>query len=158
MKVEVIDMLETQESAEYVQVLQMVAETAVKEQTGREDWELTVTLTDNEQIRQLNKEYRQIDSPTDVLSFPLWEVSQEENPFVNPETDCGMLGDIVISLPRVKEQAEEYGHSCKREAAYLCVHGVLHLLGYDHMTEEEKNAMRKKEEELLLKMNMTRGD
>ena len=77
---------------------------------------------------------------------------------MNPETGCGMLGDIVISLPQLKEQAAEYGHSCKREAAYLCVHGILHLLGYDHMTEEEKTVMRQKEEDLLLKMNITRED
>ena len=158
MKVEIIDALETQESAEYAGLLKEVAETAVREETGRDDFELTVTLTDNEQIRALNAQYRHIDSKTDVLSFPRWEISGEEEPFLNPETGCGMLGDIVISLPQLKEQAAEYGHSCKREAAYLCVHGILHLLGYDHMTEEEKAVMRQKEEDLLLKMNITRED
>ena len=157
MKVEIIDALETPESAEYAGLLQEVAETAVREETGRNDFELTITLTGNEQIRELNARYRNVDSKTDVLSFPLWEAAEEE-PFVNPETGCGMLGDIVISLPQLKEQADTYGHSCRREAAYLCMHGVLHLLGYDHMTEEEKAVMRKREEDLLLKMNMTRED
>lgn len=158
MKVEIIDALETIESVEYAKLISAVAERAVQEETGREDWEMTVTLTDNEEIRRLNSTYRNIDKKTDVLSFPLWERTTEAEPFVNPETGCGMLGDIVISLPQMEEQAAEYGHSAKREAAYLCVHGVLHLLGYDHMNEQEKAVMRAKEEALLLKMNMTRED
>ena len=93
-----------------------------------------------------------------MLSFPLWNIPEGEEPFVNPETDDIMLGDIIISLPRLKEQAEEYGHSPKREAAYLCIHGVLHLLGYDHMEQEEKQQMRQREEELLARLNLTRED
>ncbi len=93
--------------------------------------EVSITFTDNEKIHGLNKQYRNVDRPTDVLSFPLLDFEGEEEGFMPPELET-MLGDIVISLEKAREQAEEYGHSFEREVAFLCVHSMLHLLGYDH--------------------------
>ena len=156
--IEIVDDILTDESSDFCNILEEVALFGGKTVLGHDKFEVTVTLTDGETIRRINKEHRDIDSETDVLSFPLWDIRNGEEPFENPETQCIMLGDIVISLPRLKEQAEEYGHSGKREAAYLCIHGMLHLLGYDHMVEDEKQEMRLKEEELLSKLKITRED
>lgn len=95
------------------------------------DAEVSVTFTDNEKIHVLNKEYRGVDRPTDVLSFPLME---KDDPL--PEGIPASLGDIVLSLEKAREQAAEYGHSFEREASFLCIHSTLHLLGYDHETSE----------------------
>ena len=117
------------------------------------DAEVSVTFTDNEGIRRLNAEYRGIDKPTDVLSFPLtdFEGGDEpptDEPFIS-------LGDIVISLERAAEQAEEFGHSFERECAFLCVHSMLHLLGYDHVDSEEDDAeMRRRQSEILESMGL----
>ena len=111
--------------------------------------EVSVTFTDNEGIRALNREYRQIDAPTDVLSFPLFDFEGETE---EPPIDeiINNLGDIVISLEKAQEQAEEYGHSFERETAFLCVHSMLHLLGYDHeRSEEEDVEMRAKQREIM---------
>ena len=156
--IEIYDEINSGESAEICGIFEEVASFGGEAVLGHRNFEITITLTDGEAIRQINKEHRGIDSETDVLSFPLWDRRNGEEPFKNPETDCIMLGDIIISLPRVKEQAEEYGHSEKREAAYLCIHGVLHLLGYDHMSDDEKQEMRAKEEELLSELKITRED
>lgn len=102
------------------------------------DTEVSVTLTDDETIRELNQKYRGVGRPTDVLSFALRE-SEEPEVSENPATET--LGDIVISIPRAMEQATEYGHSLRREVAFLTVHGMLHLLGYDHMTDAEREEM-----------------
>ncbi|MRG29620.1 MULTISPECIES: rRNA maturation RNase YbeY [Laceyella] len=109
--------------------------------------EVSVTIVDNERIHQLNKEYRDVDRPTDVLSFPLWEPDEEW--VIDEEEERVALGDIVISLPKAKEQAEAYGHSLDREVGFLAVHGFLHLLGYDHETKEEEEEMFAKQEEIL---------
>ncbi len=156
--IEIIDDIGSGESCEFCELLESVTRFSGKKMLGHSDFEVTVTLTDGETIRQINNEHRGIDNETDVLSFPLWDVRKGEEPFENPDTGCIMLGDIVISLPRLKEQAEEYGHSQKREAAYLLIHGMLHLLGYDHMEEDEKKEMRLKEEELLRELKITRED
>lgn len=105
------------------------------------NYEISISVVDEEEIRYLNAEYRDNDSVTDVLSFPLFE-----RDFIPEE---GMLGDIVICSERVKEQAQEFGHSEEREFVYLAVHSMLHLLGYDHMEEDEKNEMRTKEKEVM---------
>lgn len=97
--------------------------------------EVSVTFTDNEKIHALNKQYRNVDKPTDVLSFPLLDTESEEDELLPAELET-MLGDIVISLEKAREQAEEYGHSFEREVAFLCVHSMLHLLGYDHERSE----------------------
>lgn len=113
-----------------------------------------MTLTNPEYIRKLNKEYRQIDKETDVLSFPMFEKNEIKS-LENLEFE-ETLGDIVISVQRVEEQAKEYGHSFERELAYMVVHGFYHLMGEDHMNDEEKEVMRTKEENVLNKLNIVR--
>ena len=108
--------------------------------------EVSVTFTDNEKIHQLNKQYRNVDRPTDVLSFPLFDFEGEEDDLMPTEFET-MLGDIVVSLEKAKEQAKEYEHSFEREVAFLCVHSTLHLLGYDHEKspeDEEDMCIRQK--------------
>lgn len=115
---------------------------------------LSVTLTTPQVIKELNKEYRNIDKETDVLSFPMFEkqeIEERKNPIV-----VEVLGDIVISIPRVEEQAKEYGHSFERELAYMVVHGFYHLMGYDHMEDDDKKIMREKEENVLQKLKIER--
>ena len=125
--------------------------------------EVALTLTDPETIHRLNREYRDVDRETDVLSFPLVDYpepanfdSLEEMEVWNPDTGELMLGDIVISVARAVEQAEEYGHTLRREYAFLIAHSMLHLLGYDHMTEEEASVMEKKQEQVLQTLGITR--
>ena len=117
------------------------------------DCEVSVTFTDNEGIRALNKEYRDIDKETDVLSFPLTDFEGGEEPPTDEPSP--VLGDIVISLEKARAQAEEFGHSFEREVAFLCVHSMLHLLGYDHVNSEEEDAeMRRRQSEILEKMGL----
>lgn len=111
--------------------------------------EVSVSFVDNHEIQQLNKEYRNIDKPTDVLSFPLHENLENITPPI-----C--LGDIVISLEKAVEQSEEYNHSYNREVAFLTVHSMFHLMGYDHDTEENTKQMRHKEEEVLQALGILR--
>ena len=128
----------------------------LKYEDFRYDAELSVTFTDNEGIRELNGEYRNIDRATDVLSFPLYENGEIDESEVIEGEPIG-LGDIVISLERAREQAESYGHSFERETAFLCVHSMLHLLGYDHETgEEDEKDMFARQEAVLAKMKLTR--
>lgn len=115
--------------------------------------EVCVTFVDNEEIHRLNREFREKDSATDVLSFPLGENGIYD---VNPDTGAKQLGDVVISLERAEEQAAEFGHSLQREVCYLTVHSMLHLLGYDHMEPDEKAVMRKKEEGVMSQIGLTR--
>lgn len=117
--------------------------------------EVSLLLVDDAYIHQLNREYRGIDRPTDVLSFALREETGEE-PHYLPVPEDNLLGDIIISMETAARQAIEYGHSLDREMAYLAVHGCLHLLGYDHETEEEKRRMREKEEKILEMVGQTR--
>ena len=116
------------------------------------DCEVSVTLTDNEGIHALNKQYRNIDAPTDVLSFPLVEYENTEEP---PVDEATMLGDIVISLERAEEQADEFGHSFEREVAFLTVHSMLHLLGYDHVNSEaEDEEMRSRQRDIMKNLGL----
>lgn len=116
--------------------------------------EVGVTFVDDEEIHRLNKEFRNVDAATDVLSFPLGENGVYDD---DPETGAKMLGDVVISVEHAVRQAEEYGHSFQREMAFLTVHSMLHLLGYDHVNGGiEAATMREKEEDVLLKMGLTR--
>ncbi|KUP34338.1 rRNA maturation factor [Bacillus halotolerans] len=110
--------------------------------------EVSVTIVTNEDIQQINKEYRGKDTPTDVISFALEEEGEDEVEIVGAEMPP-VLGDIIISADRTREQAEEYNHSFKRELGFLAVHGFLHLLGYDHMTKEEEEEMFTKQKDLL---------
>ena len=118
-----------------------------------EDCEVSITFCDNEKIRELNSKFRGIDKATDVLSFPLFD--EEGDDLFFPEIDC-MLGDIVISLEKARSQAEEFGHSFEREAAFLAVHSVLHLLGYDHeLSEEDDKDMRSRQSAIMEKIGLS---
>ena len=127
--------------------------------------EVNLTLTDNEGIHRINKEYREIDRPTDVLSFPLLSYeapgdfsfleAESEDDF-DPDTGEALLGDIIISVDKVQEQAENYGHSQEREFAFLICHSMLHLFGYDHMEESDAALMEAKQREILDAMGITR--
>lgn len=113
--------------------------------------EISVTFTDNEEIRKLNAQYRNIDSATDVLSFPMGENGEYDT---NLETGAKILGDVVISMEKAVEQSEAFDHSLQREVAYLTAHSVLHLLGYDHMENLEKVRMREKEELVMEQLGL----
>ncbi len=112
------------------------------------DCTVSVTFTDNEQIREKNREFREIDSATDVLSFPMYDIKNGDVPFDGEEFE---LGDIVLSLERAKEQADEFGHSYERECAFLTVHSVLHLLGYDHVNSDEEEAEMRLHQRVVMK-------
>ena len=114
--------------------------------------EVDITIVDDEEIHQLNRDYRNVDRPTDVLSFALDEDDEAEPELL--EGQLHLLGDIIISAETATRQAEEFGHGLEREIVYLAVHGLLHLLGYDHMVEEDKVIMRTKEEEALRAINL----
>ena len=114
--------------------------------------EVDITLVDDAAIHELNRTYRGIDRPTDVLSFALDE--GEEEPEVDDDEIEDLLGDVIISAPTAVRQGEEYGHGLEREMTYLAVHGMLHLLGYDHMEEKDKLIMRKREEEVLRRLDL----
>lgn len=127
--------------------------------------EVSVILTDNDSIQAINREQRQIDAPTDVLSFPMIDyempshfdhVEEAAEDYFNPETGELLLGDIVISVDKVIEQAALYGHSKERELAFLVAHSMLHLCGYDHMEEEERKEMEERQEEILKPLGYTR--
>ena len=147
-----------------------VAENVIKETLLYEhfpyDIEVGISLVDEETIKKLNNDYRNIDKVTDVLSFPLIDYDsdeedrygfiQDELDYINPDNDEVMLGDIVICVPKVYSQAEEYKHSVKREYAFLIAHSMLHLLGYDHMDEGERSIMEFKQSEILENLNIRR--
>ena len=135
-------------------MLSQAIKEAIRLAEGPEEAEVSLMLVDDQRIHSLNLEYRGVDRPTDVLSFALQEESEEE-----PDSDYedDMLGDIVISAERAREQAEEYGHSFEREIVYLAVHGTLHLLGYDHEEEKDKQEMRSKEEEVMARLGLERA-
>ena len=127
--------------------------------------EVNVILTDNDAIREINRDCRQIDAPTDVLSFPMIDFDQESNfdhveeqveDYFNPETGELILGDIIISVEKVMEQAEQFGHSKERELAFLIAHSMLHLCGYDHMEEDERERMEQRQREILEKEGYSR--
>ena len=119
---------------------------------------ISITLTVPEEIQKINKQYRNIDKPTDVLSFPMFQKEELEKLMQSDYPVEDVLGDIIISIPKVEEQAAEYGHSFERELAYMTVHGFYNLMGYDHISDNEKKEMRKKEDEILNKLHITRGE
>lgn len=135
-------------------LIRQCCEAALEEESIKEDAEVSLTFVDNMEIKEMNKEFRQKDSATDVLSFPM---SDGENFDIDPETDRIILGDIVISAERAKEQAEEYGHSLEREMCFLATHSMFHLLGYDHeVSKEEEKIMFEKQEKVLKKLGINR--
>ncbi len=143
-------------------LIRQVAEAALASEACPFSCELEVLLTDDASIREINRESRGIDAPTDVLSFPAvdfpapsdFEAIREEAALFHPESGELLLGDMVISLERVMAQAAEYGHSPRRELAFLTAHSLYHLLGYDHETEEERLVMEDKQEALLEKLGI----
>ena len=120
---------------------------------GVENGEVSVTLTNNAYIHTLNKKYRGIDRPTDVLSFAL---NESEEPEMVDGPEVNVLGDLIISVERAEEQAADYGHSLRREVAFLTVHGMLHLLGYDHMEDEEREEMEAEQRFVMEKLGISR--
>ncbi|MEG1657975.1 MAG: rRNA maturation RNase YbeY [Oscillibacter sp.] len=146
-----------------VALIRKTIRTALREEGVTVPCEVDVLLTNDQGIHQINREMRQVDRPTDVLSFPMFDFSPGQPPTddadADPATGLVPLGDMVISMERVKAQALEYGHSNRRELSYLVVHSVLHLLGYDHMDEgAEKAQMRGREEAILAVLNAVRGE
>lgn len=146
-----------QEDKKYETIIKKVLEQCFKEENIQDSkLYITITLTTPQYIQEINKEYRNIDKDTDVLSFPMFEKDELELKIKNKEyIHEDVLGDIIISVQKVKEQAEEYGHSFERELSYMIAHGFYHLMGYDHIEEEDKKIMRPKEEKVLndLKIN-----
>lgn len=154
---------------DYNKIISEVVEKALDYEKCPYEAEVNVVLTDNEAIHKVNKEYRQVDSPTDVLSFPMieydtpadfesLEADMEEyaEDYFNPDTGELILGDIMISVEKVMEQAEKYGHSEERELAFLTAHSMMHLFGYDHMEETEAKVMEAKQSEVLELLGITR--
>ncbi len=143
---------------EHEKLIKDVIEAALKHECFEHDSFVSITVTDNENIRVINNEQRNIDSATDVLSFPVLEFENGEmiENAGDVFEDKLILGDIVLSLERAKEQSIEFGHSFEREIGYLVCHSVLHLLGYDHENEDEREIMRQKEEATLETLSLTR--
>ena len=145
---------------DYETILEKVICQAADQEKCPYEFEVNVTFTDNDSIREINREFRELDVPTDVLSFPMVDypapadfsvLEDEDNAaeYFHPETGELILGDIVISVERAKMQAEEYGHSLKREICFLTAHSMLHLSGYDHMEDEERIQMEDMQREIL---------
>ena len=147
------------ENTKYEPIIKNVLEMCFKEEKLiKSKLSITIILTNPENIREINKQYRNIDKATDVLSFPMFEKDEldkkiQENDFVTED----VLGDIIISIEKVEEQAKEYGHSFERELSYMVVHGFYHLMGYDHIEPEDKAIMRPKEDHILNILNITRS-
>jgi probable rRNA maturation factor len=151
-----------QDTADYEALVRQVISATLEAERVEVPCEVDVLFTDDEGIHQINLEQRGVDRPTDVLSFPMFEWTPGEPPTeetaeLDPATELLPLGDMVLNLDRAKAQAEEFGHSTQRELAYLTVHSVLHLLGYDHMDDGPmQKQMRGREEEILSSLGITR--
>ena len=150
--------IDWEESFDFAEVANLVADTVLDKEECPYECEIELTITDSEEVHKINKEYRNIDSTTDVLSFPNveWDSPADydcdgfnDDYIVNPDTEMIMLGQIVLNKDRIISQAEEFGHSVKREYAFLIAHSMLHLLGYDHMVEDEAKVMETKQSEYL---------
>ena len=150
-----IDFLDIEENDEYISIIEKVIEECFKTENLLDTkLYMSVILTNPKNIQEMNNTYRKINKETDVLSFPMFE--RDDIPEKISKEIEEPLGDIVISIEKVKEQAEEYGHSFERELAYMCVHGFYHLMGEDHIKEEDKVRMRAKEEFVLNRLNIVR--
>ena len=143
----------------YEEVIKKVLEHCFKEEKiENSKLYITITLTTPNNIQKINKEYRKIDKATDVLSFPMFEKDELEEKIRKKDFKYDdVLGDIIISIDKVEEQAKEYGHSFERELSYMIVHGFYHLMGYDHIKEEDKKIMRPKEEKILNDLKIVRN-
>lgn len=136
-------------SAEWEEIIRKTAAAALAYEGFSAPCEISVSIVDNEEIRSINRQFRRIDRATDVLSFPLLTFQEGEQPEENENGEI-LLGDIILSWERAAEQAAEYGHSLRREVAFLTAHSMLHLLGYDHMEPQEEAEMFRRQREILL--------
>ena len=149
---------------DYAALANQVADKVLAMEQCPYDAQINLVLTDNEEIKRVNTEFRNIQAPTDVLSFPMipfetpgdYDIVEEDESYFDLDTDELLLGDIMISVDKVFAQAEEYGHSVKREFSFLVAHSMLHLLGYDHMTPEEASVMETKQAKALEELGITR--
>lgn len=149
-----LNYLDIDENKEYEKIIRKVLQECFKQESlENKNLYVNVVLTDSKNIKNINKEHRGIDKETDVLSFPMYEKEELEDIKLENED---ILGDMVISIEKVDEQSKEYGHSFERELAYMVVHSFYHLLGYDHIKEEDKKQMRPKEEFILDRLNIKR--
>ena len=135
---------------ENIEAIKKTVETCLETEGLDGNYEVSVSYVTNEEIKELNRQYRNVDSETDVLSFPL----DDEDDDISMDGDVALLGDIVISTEKIIEQAKEFGHSLEREMLYLVAHSTLHLLGYDHMEDDEKSEMRQREKEIMKKLTI----
>lgn len=149
------------------EVLDLIMEEVLAQEDCPYEAQVNLLITDNQGIHEFNRQYRQVDAPTDVLSFPMIDfareadfsiVEDEEADYFDPESGELILGDIILSAEKVMEQAAAFGHSVKREFAFLIAHSMLHLCGYDHMTKEEADVMEKKQENVLRALKITRDN
>jgi probable rRNA maturation factor len=158
---------ETEEQFDFdiQEILDKVMEAVLEQENCPYEAQVNLLLTDNQGIQEYNRQYRNIDAPTDVLSFPMLsfeaeadfsQAEQEQADCFDPESGELLLGDIIISVDKVREQAANFGHSEKREFAFLVAHSMLHLCGYDHMTEEEAGIMESRQEKVLENLGITR--
>ncbi len=151
------------ERKHYTEVFERILEAALQEEGVKQPVEIELNVVDDKAIHEMNRQYRQIDRATDVLSFPLWDLSPGQaaaglsEDEADPETGHICLGNIVLSWDHVVTQAEEYGHSTERETAFLVLHSMLHLLGYDHMEAAEEEQMSSKQKKILETLGIHRG-
>ncbi|SET61311.1 probable rRNA maturation factor [Oceanobacillus limi] len=141
--------------SDYIDLIHRLMQFTAKKEGISNQAEVSVSFVDNKEIQELNRNYRQINQPTDVISFALEESVEGELNVIGDDLPLA-LGDIVISIDRAKEQASDYNHTLDRELGFLAVHGFLHLLGYDHMNEEEEKEMFQKQDEILGEFNLER--
>lgn len=149
------------------EILDLIMEEVLSQEGCPYEAQVNLLITDNEGIHEFNRQYRQVDAPTDVLSFPMIDFIKEadfsvvdhgEAEYIDPESGELILGDIIISADKVKEQALKFGHSQKREFAFLTAHSMLHLCGYDHMTQAQADVMEQKQEKVLEVLGITRDN
>lgn len=149
------------------EVFDLIMEEVLTQEGCPYEAQVNLLITDNRGIHEFNRQYRQVDAPTDVLSFPMIDfvreadfsiVENEEAEYFDPESRELLLGDIILSAEKIKEQAIKFGHSFKREFAFLTAHSLLHLCGYDHMTKEEADVMEAKQENVLRALGITRDN
>ena len=155
-----LEYLDLDADDKYEEIIKRVIEQCFKEERiENSKLYISITLTNPEHIHEINKQYRNVDRATDVLSFPMFEKEELDEKIKNNDFEHeDVEGDIVISIEKVEEQAKEYGHSFEREFAYMLVHGFYHLMGYDHIEDNDKVIMRKKEEKVLNKLGITRDE
>lgn len=140
----------------FVDLIQRIILFAAEKEGVKENGEVSISFVDNKEIQEINRNYRQKDQPTDVISFAMQEEGEGETKILSEDMPL-MLGDIIISIDKAKEQAEDYGHTLERELGFLALHGFLHLLGYDHLNDEDEKEMFNRQEEILHEFGLQRS-